>query len=779
MPKHTSSGGEKLGLASLTLSLTTSLLALNTVAQEDPTEQERFSLEEIIITARKRFDTIQDVPISIQAKSGMEIQDKSIYSLDELSFYVPNLHVGPGTISRSIFIRGVGSGDNSGFEQTVGTYVDGVYYGRAELSKTPFFDTQRVEILKGPQSILFGKNTVAGAINITTADPTEEFSYEISGLYETEHDEQKIEGFVSGPLADDLNGRVAFKVSEIGGWLENNQPGSDDMPNEKNLATRLSLAYSGIEDLTVVAKLAVVDIDTDGSEFQLIRCSLPTQGTLLLNGLSDDCGFDDQNGLGGRYIPASGMGPGYDFSKLSTNLKTNTFSLSADYDMGDYELNSTTSFLEYDSEFFTDVDMSALSFIGAELLQDYQQFGEELRLRYIGSNRYEWLTGVYVQGSDFENISRGHFNSSQIPIPSLATPIAATTITSFEQDSFTWAAFAQVVYHFNSQWSTTWGVRYSKETKEADKDQIIAELGGSASTLDPYLVSVLTSPQFGFTQHSLSGKRSEDGVTPSINVQYTPDFDTRYYVSISSGFKGGGFDSILPNGDATKFEFDEEKVLAYEAGAKYRLFQGAASLQIALFRSDFDDVQSSTYDGLIGFTVNNAGETRSQGIEIESRARLSKALTVGLNYAYLDAKYITFENAQCYNGQTAAQGCIGGVRSLNGERTQFSPEHSVSLMIDYVATVFGNPLRTTLDVNYMSEYSVTNDLDPFLNQNGYAKINLRVAYQVDKWEVAFIGKNLTDKLTYSSANDLTFFAGSYSAIMDRPRTLALQASYRY
>lgn len=772
----------KYGPLSLFLGSVSMLASPFTTAEQEAPEVEPLALEEIIITARKRFDTIQDVPISIVAKSGVEIENKSIDSLDELSFHIPNFHVGKAAGTRSLFIRGIGSGDNTGLEQTVGTYVDGVYYGRAELSLTPFFDTERVEILKGPQSILFGKNTVAGAINITTADPTDEFSFEISGLYENELNERKLEGFVSGPLADDLSGRVAFRASKLDGWLKNVQPNgkTEDTPNEDQIAARFGLAYSGIEDLSIVAKLALVSFKTEGSLHQLYRCSLPLVGILLINGASDDCGMDHQNSIGGRYIPATGPGPGFDFGDSHSDLGSTTFSLSADYDMGDYELSSITSFLDYDYEYVSDPDATALSYGMYELLQDYQQIGEELRLTYIGSNRYEWLAGIFLQGTEFSNAPRGHANSSDFPAallpPAYTQRVAATTSQLLEQESSVWAVFGQLVYNFNDQWSTTLSLRYSEETKEADKSLAISELGGTTPTFDPYLYSIILP---SLTPHTLTGKRTEESITPGINLQYAPNLDTRYYAAVSTGHKSGGFDPLITNGDPDDFEFDEEKVTAYEVGAKYRLLQGAASLQVALFRSDFDDVQNSTYDGLLDLSVTNAGETRSQGVEIETRALLTPDFTVSLIYSYLDAKYITFENARCYSGQTPAQGCIGGVRSLSGESTQFSPEHSASVSIDYVTRLFGNELRTTLDVNYMSEYYVTNDLDPYLDQDGYTKVNLRIGYKLPHWEFAFIGKNITDKLTYSTAIDLSGFPGSYTVVTNRPRTLALQATYRY
>jgi len=179
-------------------------------------------LEEVIVTAQKRTESLQDVPISIVAISGEKIDDFGITGLEELTQYVPNVTINNGAGTPNLFIRGVGSGTNAGFEQSVGMYIDGVYAGRGALASVPTtMDLERVEILKGPQGILFGKNTVAGAISITTAKPTDEFEGLVEALYEHDHGEQQYNLVLSGPLTDNLSGRLAVRYDEIDGWWDN------------------------------------------------------------------------------------------------------------------------------------------------------------------------------------------------------------------------------------------------------------------------------------------------------------------------------------------------------------------------------------------------------------------------------------------------------------------------------------------------------------------------------------------------------------------------------
>jgi len=201
--------------------LTLSVLALALA----PTSQAiaQLVLEEVIVTAQKRSESLQDVPISIAAMSGEKIDDVGITSLQELTQYIPNVTVNAGSGTPNLFIRGIGSGTNQGFEQSVGMYIDGVYAGRGPLAAVPTtMDLERVEVLKGPQGILFGKNTIAGAINITTAKPTDEFEGMVEAMYELEHGAQQYNTVLSGPLTDGLSGRLAVRHDEPGdGWWEN------------------------------------------------------------------------------------------------------------------------------------------------------------------------------------------------------------------------------------------------------------------------------------------------------------------------------------------------------------------------------------------------------------------------------------------------------------------------------------------------------------------------------------------------------------------------------
>ncbi|MEZ5568126.1 MAG: TonB-dependent receptor [Halioglobus sp.] len=207
-------------------------------------------LEEVLVTATKREVGLQDVPIAVSVMNAERIQEQGIGSLDELAVFMPNVHIAEAGGGDQLFIRGVGSGVNYGFEQSVGTFIDGVYFGRGQASRSSFLDVARVEVLKGPQSTLFGKNTIAGAINITTAGPSEEFEGQLEGSIEPEFDHWSTTLTLSGPLTDSLGARVVVKRDESDGYMDNRLLKQDEVQSEDTVG-RIVLDWMASENLDV------------------------------------------------------------------------------------------------------------------------------------------------------------------------------------------------------------------------------------------------------------------------------------------------------------------------------------------------------------------------------------------------------------------------------------------------------------------------------------------------------------------------------------------------
>tara|TARA_B100000446_G_scaffold67127_3_gene63720 strand:+ start:17298 stop:18209 length:912 start_codon:yes stop_codon:yes gene_type:complete len=231
---------------------------------------ETFALEEIVVTAQKREESLMDVPISVSAVGGEKMAEAGITELEGMTAYVPNLTMNQTGIGTIIAIRGISSGINQGFEQSVGQYVDGVYYGRAQLARAPFMDLDRVEVLRGPQSILFGKNSIAGAISMHTAKPTDEFEGSITGLYEPDHGEQDVRLVLSGPLTDNLSGRLAILDRTIDGYYDNDTLDRDESDEDVSVI-RGSLRWDANDDLTVNLKVEDGSFDTKGRFLEVVN----------------------------------------------------------------------------------------------------------------------------------------------------------------------------------------------------------------------------------------------------------------------------------------------------------------------------------------------------------------------------------------------------------------------------------------------------------------------------------------------------------------------------
>ncbi len=310
-------------------------------------------LEEVVVTATKRAEGLQDVPIAISVMSGAQIEEKALTNLEDMTPYLPNVHVAEGGAGTQLFIRGIGSGINYGFEQSVGTFVDGVYYGRGRSARGKFLDLERVEVLKGPQSTLFGKNTIAGAINITTAQPTDEFEAYVEASYRTELEGIGITAVVSGPFSDNVRGRLAVKKYDDDGYVENLAVGGEDGPQQDNLYVRGSLAWDVSENLSLTFKAESGQFDVLGRQ-QNIPLASPTATALYqaFGSPNFQAGFDYQ-----QYdlnFPERG---------LFDDTESSAYQLTADWAIGEHTLRSITAFTEYEFTNSLDSDYSPLSFL--------------------------------------------------------------------------------------------------------------------------------------------------------------------------------------------------------------------------------------------------------------------------------------------------------------------------------------------------------------------------------------------------------------------------------
>ena len=758
---------------SLAMLLAASALAGPTAAfaQDAPAESQG-GLDDIIVTAQKRAEGLSDVPISISAVSGKQVESYGQTNLEQISSSVPNLKITQTAIANRIAIRGIASGDNKGFEQSVAMFVDGVYYGRDQLSRLPLVDMERVEVLRGPQPTLFGKNAIAGAVNITTRSPTDEFEGTVSGLYEFNHKELQLTGVLSGPLSDGIEARVVGYHRSMDGYFYNQKLKRNE-PNVDEYYVRGKVEFDKGGPLAAELKLEYADFAMKGQPRDVFGAvgnyNAVFQGPFFVSTVPDyvreDNGYESRNKVFGA-------------------------TLNADLEIGEHTLTSVTSLLDYKTREIVDVDFSGISFLdGTNLREDYRQFSQELRLTSPGGEAFNYIGGVYYQHAKLDVQDFTLFNPTFL---GLGAPFNALGDTrndrDYSQTSDLISAFAQGELSLTDQLRVTAGARFNHEKKSGRRSLAIVQ--GPLSTA-PAAVVAAVFRALNIEAHSIAGKLSEDSFNPMVNVQFDATDDLMLYASYARGTKAGGFDirsNSLPTSTTVAkpgaFEFQDESADNFEAGLKYKGRDVAFNL--SFYRTKYKDLQVNIFDGTLNFNVRNAAAARTQGIEADFRAALAEGLTISGAIAYLDFKFTNFTDGQCYYLQTPGP---GGFCDYSGKRNALSPKWSGNLNVDYWTPV-GSDLKLSFNVNadFSSSYIAAANLDPRTYQGSYAKLGARVALgQIDnRWEVALIGRNLTDQRILQTgsamplATTITGGAGNaYNGIVDRPRTIAVQVTGRF
>lgn len=752
-----------------------SIVAPYTFAQKNNANSLR--LEEIVVTAQKREEKLQDVPIAISAFAGDALRSNNVVNLQDLSGSEPSLFVAESFVGDSIFVRGLGSGQNNlGFEQAVGQVVDGYFYGRSRFSRISFLDIQRVEVLKGPQGALIGKNTTAGAINITTAKPTEEFEAWVTTSYEFEADEGvSVEGAVSGPISDTVRGRVAVKYVDRDGYIKNTITGEDDV-TKKDLVGRVSLLWDASDDVEVQFQYQYGKLDHEGGNNQYSFCDTTTDQSPapgfqsstggLVAAFGDDCRANYRR-------TGTATKNGVNVEGKETNF--DTYALTVKWDLGEHTLTSLTGYAEYDYADLQDGDRSPAEGTLPEFAENYEQFTQEFRLTSSLGERYDYIAGLFFMDKEQKTDYLVHFN---VPVPFLG----ATRGTYTKDEATTYAVFGQFTTHLTDQWDVTVGGRYTYEEKEATSNQFPTIL----YTNTPQAVCINPIPGV-CSVHNIKDKFDEDNFSPVVNLQWRPNDDAMYYASVRRGFKAGGYDHNLVAAGTdpdimSRFRFDSEEVTAYELGAKLTLADGAAQLNASLFRSEFDDLQLGGFlDSTSAVnTVTNAAGATSQGAEVDFTWRASEGLTLFVALAYLDSTYDDYDDAPCYTLQSA--GCVNGRQDLSDQKLQFTSDWKGTASAEYV-WVLGDNMTLTgfVQLSYVDDFPLQADLDPKLFQDEYIKVDARVtlANADGKWEVSLVGRNLDNELTTSYGDDVPAQAGTVWRSVDAPRSISLQATWRF
>ena len=724
---------------------------------------EASGIEQIVVTARRREESLQDVPVAITALTADQLLEQNVRTLEDLTAYAPNIKVNAGRATTSTinaYIRGVGQNDPLwGFEPGVGIYMDDVYIARPQGALLDVYDVERIEVLRGPQGTLYGKNTLAGAIkyvtrDIATEDP--EFHVTATGGSYNQRD-LKVGG--SMPVVADhvyLGAAVAYLQRDGYGELVNDgtprvfNHAGQDVSDKDVLAARANATFVWGDS----SKLRVL-VDT-------IQDNSNAAGGKRLNNLL-------QPALDDRFDQRTDMPVDQDrfITKGAAATYTQSFSDALDFKLvGSYREGDGRQFIDFE-------ELNANVFQVPAQYSDNQASGE-MQLTYT-SDRVNVVGGAYY----FDGTARGAFDAS------LGT---ATALTKGSVKTQSMAVYADTTWKLTDRLNLNAGARWNEDDKEATVfvQQYLGNLPANQTLFDqnnvPPGFTALGRPQTNYTND-----RSFSNVSPRLGFDFRVSDDLLAYVSYSEGFKSGGFDmrGNETANPATRDGYDSEIADNYEIGVKSNWFEDTLQLNLTVFYTPYEDVQigSQQFQVVNGIPTNvtavlNAGKQLNQGVELESVWRPVPALTLVANIGYLDAEFEEF----LVGCVPAAAGCTRDVSSLNEPIN--SPEWTTFLGATYRWELGAGDLAAHAGYQYRSKTKVANTIPSITDQDSYDILDVGVAYTTTSgaWRFALEGKNVLDEEYRVAGYDfgnLTTPHISQIGFYGPPRTVALSATYRY
>ena len=740
---------------------------------------------EIVVTARKRAESDISVPAVITAISGEKLAEKGVADVYGISQLTPQLEISNalGPIGGTIALRGVASGSTVGVDQAVAINIDGVAISNSGATRIGQFDLRQVEVLKGPQTLFFGKNSPGGVISFLSEDPTDFWDGYVRASHEFEAEEWRAEAAISGPIAEGLSFRVAGYVNSIGGYLRNPLqpnpaggvagPSETIAPNQDEIGGRLTLLYEPTADLTVNLKTAYTKVEGSSSYLlgQLIHCPLgtPQAPVGIFGAHPDNCRLDLEGwGIGDIPETVREQMPRFGDGKPHERNEQVIGSLNVSYDITpQLNLTSVTGLYLYD---LTGQSPQVGPVVGIALSQDQfkRDYSQELRLSSRFDGPFDFMVGAYYQDSKFEEEPQLWF---------LAPFNAAKTF----QEGRSVSAFGQLIWRFAENWELAGGGRYTEETKEV---RIGRQLEGDVTH------------RMGRTEVSAND------FSPELTLTYRPTSQLTLFAAYKEGFKSGGFNPSVTTSVPLNYDpsFGPESARGGEVGVKALLLDRSLRLNAAAYHYQYSDLQVSAYDPFrIAVVVANAASATVEGVEFdfqyEPLAIRGLSLTGALSYN--KARYDEYIGA-CYVGQTISEGCDLVFASGRFTSTDFSgrqlpnaPDWAGNLNAAYEFPINGEMnFELNGGLRFKSSYNPAGDLAPGALQDGVTFVDLgaRVFAEDGSWDLALIGRNVTDELRAYSITGATL-SGTQSGLatgthadlvgfINRPREIRLQLTVR-
>lgn len=714
-------------------------------------------LQEITVTAQKREQNVQDVSVAVSAFSGDAVEKMGFEEGLDITLQVPNMSffaIFGEASSPSISLRGISLVNFSdSWESPVSIYVDDVYRGNPAGSAIQLFDIERIEVLRGPQGTLYGRNTTGGLVHYVSKKPSDEVDgYAKAGV--GSYSEVIVEGAFGGPITNNLNGRLSLKANKNDGWQTNVITG-DKLNDTDSLGYRFQLSFepSAHADFNLSIHGSEADQQSVGfahmgylesPEADSALCSIND----IQNGLCTSVTLGDPEGstpyltgasqVNGQYDPehvASGASNG-----LATKIDTFGTSLTANIDIGQTTLTSVTAYETLDKFLQDDGDGTERVWFDEQYSADAKQFTQELRL--AGSGDFgKWVTGIYYYQDERDLITQAP-TSADIEILGLYHE----ELVFLESEST--AVFGQVEYDLNSYITAVIGARYTEESRDFKQESDVS-----------------------FFQSEVNTERdlSDDAFTGKLGLDFRPDSETLAYISLSTGFKSGGFSGSYNGNEQATDPVGSETINNLELGYKRSFADGKIRLNAAAFTYEIKDYQAQVFLVVAdGSVVTNAGDVRGQGIELEVNSLLTDNFELITGFGLLDSE---FESDQVFEVATQTY-------SLDKNELPSAPSLTYNFVARYyIPTNNMGEFALQADYSWQDDHYLQIENDPFSEQDAYGLLNAKISWQSDAGNLtaSIFGNNLSNEEYFTYQNSLGDDWGY--GVWGKPRTMGASVKW--
>jgi iron complex outermembrane receptor protein len=750
-------------------------------AEQTPAAAPTTRVEEVIVTAQRREQNIQDVGIAVTPLGEKALEDLNITNATDIVKAVPGLKMNAYSSAQVVFnIRGVSQNDyGDQQEPPVAVYQDDSYSSSINLASFPVFDLERVETLRGPQGTLFGRNATGGAIQFISKKPTDQFEGYTDLTYGS-FNQVVVDGALSGPLTDSVQGRIAFIYDKDDGWMESIVPGVPDRGGNDHYAVRGRLAWQpgDATDVNLILRYLKADHETQAGLYSHEPAcpNAQFQGEFTPPDVTCEFWFGEgaidhpgEAGTGFRddsIIPSRGGDPYKTAETEPSYVDREIFGgqVRVDHDFIGATLTSITDYQTSDKFYTEGGDSSPVEGVFFFQGSDIDQISQEFRL--------SWSAGSHqmVAGLFYMDVSGDYTGKFADPFYGYDPDVA------FSQDTTSYAAFFQDEWSFNDQWKLIGGLRYWHDSREGAYFASAPEVPGLSPPVtiifDKNEIFPNSTDLTGVTVTPSDADATFDDFTARVELDYHPSDAMLWYLSYNRGSKSGGFtfSTGTPYGGTevdfvNGIPFDPETLNAYEIGIKSNLAGGTTTLNVSAFYYDYQDYQAFSQISQVQTVTNQDAE--AQGLEIELNSAPTDGLTLQLGASFMDSKVKDIR--------------LPDQSTIVDHDLPQAPPFSANALARYEFALGAGTASIQGDVYYTDDFCFTTLCAPVEEEKGYTVANARIGYGAadGRWEVAAFVNNLFEEEYRVYAFDSSLFAGVVAGVYGKPRTYGVTASFRF